>query len=72
METTIQPYFSKAAKFKGIQNQLNNQQNQNQVSKEKLTQLWFEDKKKAIEIIKNNNVWPETVHAVVQRKITEQ
>ena len=34
-------------------------------------QLWFEDRKKAISIMDNNGHWPETVHAVIDKKKTE-
>ena len=42
------------------------------VSKEKLIQLWFENKKQAIEIITNDGLWPSVTRAVIDKQKTEE
>ena len=64
VKKTIQPYFTSK--------QFNTSNNNNQVTKDKLVQLWCEDKKKAISIINNNGYWPETVHPEIDKKKTEE
>ena len=63
IKKTIQPYFSSK--------QYNTNKNNNQVTREKLVQLWFDEKKKAINIINNKGAWPETVHAKIDKQKTE-
>ena len=64
IKKTIQPLLSTKQRY--------NQESNNAVTKEKLTQLWFQNKQKAIEIIKNNGHWPNTALAVVNKQPTEQ
>ena len=64
IKKTIQPYFSSK--------QYNTSNNNNKVTREKLVQLWFDERKKAINIINNKGVWPETVHAKIDKKKTEE
>ena len=65
VKKTIQPYFT--------WKQFSTSSNNNQVTKDKLVQLWFEDKKKAtISIIDNKSYWPETVHPEIDKKKTEE
>ena len=50
----------------------NDQQNRTPVSKKKLTQLWKENQKKAIEIINNSDNWPYRIVTVVDKDKTEE
>ena len=49
----------------------NNNGPTNEVSKEKLINLWFEKRKKAISIIKNDGLWPVSVQANISVERTE-
>ena len=51
---TIMPFFS--SKRRG-------NDNRNEVSKEKLTRLWLQRRKKAISVIRNNGFWPNIENA---------
>ena len=64
VKKTIQPYFT-SKQFSGSNNN-------SQVTKDKLVQLWCEDKKKAISIINNKGYWPETVQPEIDKKKTEE
>ena len=64
VKKTIQPYFTSK--------QFSTSNNNNQVTKDKLVQLWFEDTKKAMSIINNKGYWPETVHPEIDKKKTEE
>ena len=44
---------------------------QDPVSRNRLTNLWLHKRKKAIQIIKNNNRWPTKVHAEINQAETE-
>ena len=61
---TIQPYFTSK--------QFSTSNNNNQVTIDKLVQLWCEDMKKAISIINNKGYWPESVHPEIDKKKTEE
>ena len=52
VRSVIQPFFSSKVPC---------QDNNNIVEKDKIIKLWFENKKKCIEIIKNDENWPETI-----------
>ena len=64
IKKTIQPYFSSK--------QYNTSNNNNKVTREKLVQLWFGERKKAINIINNKGVWPESVHATIDKRKTKE
>ena len=66
VKETVQLYFSSQ------QGNNNDQQNRTPVSKEKLTQLWKENQKKAIEIINNSGNWPYRIVTVVDKDKTEE
>ena len=46
--------------------------NNQKVSREKLTQLWIDKRKKAIAIIKNNGLWPKIVQVSITPFRNEQ
>ena len=58
---TIQPFFSKGQ----------GHVSQDPVSRNKLTNLWLHKRKKAIQIIKNDNKWPIKVHVEINQAETE-
>ena len=62
IKETIGPFFSLRT---------NNNGPTNEVSKEKLINLWFEKRKKAISIIKNDGLWPLSVQANISVERTE-
>ena len=63
----VQPFFSK--KRFNVNDRVNEQDN---VSSYKLIRLWITERKKAIEIIKNDNKWPVKVHAEIDKQKTER
>ena len=64
VKKTAQPYFTSK--------QFSTSNNNNQVTKDELVQLWCEDKKKAIGIINNRGYCPETFHPEIDEKKTEE
>ena len=69
---TVQNYFSSQQLLRINSNQKQNQQNTKPVPREKLAQLWQENKKKAIKIINNDGNWPERISPVVDKNKTEE
>ena len=74
MRTVIQPFFS---------SKVPRQDNNNIVEKDKIIKLWFENRKKCIEIIKNDGKkcieiikndgnWPETIYAIIDKERHEE
>ena len=63
MRTEIQLFFS---------SQVPRQDNNNIVEKDKIIKLWFENRKKCIEIIKNDGNWPETTYAIIDKERHEE
>ena len=55
IHTTIIPFFATKS----------HDNTNNVVTKDKLTQLWFNKRKKAIAIIKNNGEWPKNVNVSI-------
>ena len=68
IKKNIQPYFTQQ-QFRSTSN---NEESNSPVSKEKLIQLWFENKKQAIEIITNDGLWPSVTRAVIDKQKTEE
>ena len=69
---TVQNYLSSQQLLRINSNQQQKQQNTKPVPREKLAQLWQENKKKAIEIINNDGNWPERINPVVDKNKTEE
>ena len=67
VKVSVQNYFSSQDLYQNIQNQ-----DDRPVSKEKLTQLWKENQKKAIKIINNNGNWPERIITIIDKNKTEE
>ena len=67
VKESVQNYFSSQDLYQNNQNQ-----EDRPVSKEKLTQLWKENQKKAIEIINNNGNWPKRIITIIDKNKTEE
>ena len=63
VRTVIQPLFS---------SKIPRPDNNNIVEKDKLIKLWFENRTKCIEIIKNDGNWPETIYAIIDKERHEE
>ena len=66
VKESVQNYFSSQDLYQNNQNQ-----EDRHVSKEKLTQLWKENQKKAIEIINNSGNWPKRIITIIDKSKTE-
>ena len=63
MRTVTQPFFL---------SKVPDQDNNNIIEKNKIIKVWFENRKKCIESIKNDGNWPETIQGIIDKERHEE